>query len=175
MKAEVFKPITIRFTITTVIASLLLGSHQRLASQSNIVACESINAQWNGSLLDCSESPGGVCAAGTINAGPLKGTTATVYYGMSISAGMTNVEPASTFSYFGVQTIHTAHGDLHARAVGIADNVRHVFTEISRVIGGTGRFTNATGNLFVSGTLSANGTNFQSRITGEICLNRPSS
>jgi len=155
--------------------ALLFSSQQRLASQSAVVPCEPVNAPWDGALvIGCSASPGGVCAAGTIGSGPLKGTTATVYYGSGASAGMPNVEPATTFSYSGIQVIHTDKGDLYASAVGVADSRRHLFTEISRITGGTGRFLNATGSFSVSGTLSPDGISFQSRIAGEICFDRTS-
>jgi hypothetical protein len=141
-----------------------------LASHDSLVPCKPVNTQWDGTLIfRCAASPGGVCAQGTIHSGPLKGSTATIYFGMAPSAGLSNVEPPSTFSYSGTQVIHTAQGDLYASAVGIADSARHLFTEVSRITGGTGKFANATGNLFVSGTLSPDGVGFQSSVTGEIC------
>ena len=161
-------------TVGALAMGITFSMTQQVAAQSDPRHCEPVSGQWNGALvLGCSESPGGVCAAGEIKTGPLKGSTATVYYGMSVSAGMPNVEPASTFSYSGKQVIHTDKGDLYATAIGVADSTRHRFTEISRVTGGTGRFANATGNMFVSGTLSADGISFQSVISGEICLDRP--
>jgi hypothetical protein len=163
------------FTVTS-LAIFCLGSEQRpqpISAETEVPQCQPVNTQWDGALvLGCAESPGQVCAAGRIRSGPLRGLTETVYYGSADSAGMPNVEPATTISYSGIQVIHTEQGDLHASAVGIADMARHVFTEISRITGGTGRFTGATGNLFVSGTLAPDGIGFQSKVSGEICLQR---
>ncbi len=90
----------------------------------------------------------------------------------SLSAGMPGVEPATTLSYSGTSVFHTEKGDLHTSFIGVLDTTRLVFTEISRVTGGTGRFTGASGNVFISGTITADGTSFDSRITGEIYLDR---
>ena len=90
--------------------------------------------------------------------------------GASPSAGMPNAEVPSTLSYSAVQVFHTERGDLFMSVVGVSDNARHVFTELARITGGTGRFTNATGNLFISGTLTPDGIGFQSKVTGEICF-----
>jgi hypothetical protein len=181
MKNTASRLITVRFLLAATIAGLLLGAHQRLAShqefasQGDIAPCEPINAQLDGTIVPCDESPVGFCAIGTVSNGLLKGSKEAVYNGASPSAGMPNVEPASTLSYSATQVFHTDKGDLHMSVVGVSDNARLVFTEICRITGGTGRFSNATGNLFISGTFAPDGINFQSRITGEICLVAPAS
>lgn len=83
---------------------------------------------------------------------------------------MPNAEAATTFSYSGTQVFHTQKGDLEMSVVGVQDNTQQVLTEIARITGGTGRFTTATGNLCISGTVTPDGSGFQSKVTGEICF-----
>ena len=144
----------------------------RSAAQSAVVSCQPVNTQLDGSLYLCSESPVGFCAVGTVSSGLLKGSKSAVYNGVSFSAGLPNVEPASTSSYSGTQVFHTDKGDLHMSVVGVSDTARQVFTEVARITGGTGWFSNATGNLFISGTLTPDGIGFQSKVTGEVCFDR---
>ncbi|MCI0744867.1 MAG: hypothetical protein L0Y58_05610, partial [Verrucomicrobia subdivision 3 bacterium] len=170
-----FSTISLRGIISiAVITVVLLASQQRLASQSTVDKRESVDVELTGTIFQCSESVVGFCAAGTIATGPLKGTKEAAYTGAALSAGMPLVEPATTFSYSGVQVFHTEKGDLHMSIVGVQDTTRLVFTEIARVTGATGRFAGASGNLFISGTVSTDGASFDSRITGEICLDRSS-
>jgi hypothetical protein len=51
--------------------------------------------------------------------------------------------------------------------------LRQVFTELNRVVGGTESFYQASGDLFISGTLSIDGTEFESEMTGTLCLTHP--
>ena len=82
MEKLVTKSILARFvTGGAIIAGLLLASHQQLASQSNAVSCEPINAQLDGTIIPCDESPVGFCAVGTVSNGPLKGSKEAVYLG----------------------------------------------------------------------------------------------
>ena len=173
MKTQRFRWIlTGLIAAAAIAAGIELVFAPRSAAQGAAVSCEPVNALLDGSLYPCSESPVGFCAVGTISSGLLKGSKAAVYNGGSLSAGMPNVEPASTFSYSGTQVFQTDKGDLHMSVVGVSDNARQVFTEVARITGGTGRFSNATGNLFISGTLTPDGISFQSKMTGEICFDR---
>lgn len=149
-----------------------LRFQQPLAAQAPPSSCEPVNAQLDGQLVPCAESPVGFCAVGTITTGSLRGTKEAVYQAVSPAAGMPNAEAPTTLSYSGTQVFHTVNGDLYMSVVGVADNARQVFTELGRITGGTGRFTNATGNLFISGTLSADGLSFYSKVSGEICPER---
>ena len=152
-------------------AGLLLVSPERPAVQAAApVPCEPINTELDGQLFPCSDSPVGMCAVGTVRTGSLKGSKEAIYLGASFSAGMPNAEPASTLSYAANQVFRTEKGDLHVSVVGVSDNLRLVFTEVARITGGTGRFTNATGDLFISGTLSPDGSGFQSKVSGAICF-----
>ena len=157
-------------TATVVGAGLLSDAQHHLACQAHIVPCEPVNTQLDGSLVPCTESPIGFCAMGTVSAGVLKGSKNAVYLGASLSAGMPQVEAPSTLSYSAAQVFHTEKGDLYMSVVGVSDNAAQAFTELARITGGTGRFANATGKLFISGTLTPDGIGFQSKVTGQICF-----
>jgi hypothetical protein len=175
MKTQRFTSAIGQFITVTSIAIFCLGSRQQPQpgpGDTDISRCEPVNAQLDGSVVPCAESPVGFCAIGTVTAGVLKGSKEATYHGFSLSAGMPDVELASAFSYSGTQVFHTEKGDLLMSVVGVQDNTRQVFTEIARITGGTGRFSTATGNLFISGTLSADGSAFQSKVTGEIYFQR---
>ena len=50
------------------------------------------------------------------------------------------------------------------------DQAAGKFTELDRVIAGTGLFANASGVLFISGDSYADGSGFDGRISGKLCL-----
>ena len=149
-------------------ASLLVAPHSHVKADPPVVKIETIHVDLNGPIFQCGESEVGLCSAGTIASGLLRGSKEAVYHAFGASAGMPGVEPTSTLSYSGTSVFHTERGDLHTSFVGVLDTTRFVFTEISRVTSGSGRFTDATGNIFISGTVAADGTSFESRMTGEI-------
>jgi len=66
----------------------------------------------------------------------------------------------------------TGRGDLYLSQVAVSDSDRRAFTEINRVLGGTGLFDGASGTLFISGTSASSAlvTTFESTITGSVCL-----
>src|SRR5262245_10609609 len=76
---------------------LLMTSPQPAAAQAAAARSEPIHTQLDGWLLPCSESPVGFCAIGTVTSGVLKGSKEAIYQAVSLSAGMPNSEPASTF------------------------------------------------------------------------------
>jgi hypothetical protein len=153
-------------------ASLLVGPQARIKADPPAIKVETIHVDLNGPIFQCDESEVGLCSAGTIASGLLRGSKEAVYHGFGASAGMPDIEPPSTLSYSGTSVFHTERGDLHTSSVGVLDTTRLVFTEISRVTSGSGRFTDATGNIFISGTIAADGTSFESRMTGEIETHR---
>lgn len=175
MKTNKFKMAAARFlTVTTITAFQLLGLAQQLASSDSGRPCVPVNTQLDGSIVPCVDSPVGLCAVGTVSSGVLKGTKDAIYSGASLAAGIPGLEPPSTLSYTGIQVFHTEKGDLSMKVIGVSDYVREVFTELGRITGGTGRFANATGTLFISGYLTPDGMGFRSRVTGEICLDQTS-
>lgn len=173
MKTKRSKLTIVKLLIAVAIATgFLPGQELRLASQTSPLPSEPINTQLDGSIVPCGESPVGFCAVGSVSSGLLKGSKEATYLAVGPSAGLPGVEPPSTISYSANQVFHTDKGDLQMSVVGVSDYASLVFTEVARITGGTGRFANATGNLFISGTFASDGVRFQSRVTGEICLDR---
>ena len=156
------------FCVLAITASFLVGPHPHLKADPPVVKVETIHVDLNGPIFQCDESEVGLCSAGTIASGLLRGSKEAVYHAFGASAGMPTVEPPSTLSYSGTSVFHSERGDLYTSFVGVLDTTRLVFTEISRVTSGSGQFTGATGNIFISGTVAADGTSFESRMTGEI-------
>lgn len=116
-------------------------------------------------------SPVGLCTAGTITEGGLlNGSTRFTALAAAPAAGMYGVEADSTLSYNGELIITTRQGVLEISDVGVFDQFAGKFTELDRVIGGTGMFANASGVLFISGDAYADGSGFDGRISGELCL-----
>ncbi len=146
---------------------LLAGS---LAQISQASECKVISTTLDGSVFSCAASPGGVCSDGTIRSGILKGTKLAVYAAAAPSAGLPGVESPLVLSYTADAVFTTDQGELHLSQLGVVDPFRQVFTELNRVVGGTGRFDQASGDLFISGTTSIGGMFFESVITGEVCL-----
>ena len=116
-------------------------------------------------------SPVGLCTAGTITEGGLlNGGTRFTALAAAPAAGMYGVEADSTLSYNGELIVTTRHGVLEISDVGVFDQAAGKFTELDRVIAGTGMFENASGVLFISGDSYADGSGFDGRISGELCL-----
>lgn len=133
--------------------------------------CKVINTTLNGSTYYCVDSPMGVCAGGTITSGILKGTKFAFYTAAAETACL-STEPDSVLSYSATAFFTTKHGVLELSQLGVSDLGHQVFTELNRVVDGTGRFYEASGELFISGTFSLPDiiTGFESKITGTLCL-----
>ena len=135
--------------------------------------CIAIKTTLDGSTFPCAASPGGLCADGIIGSGVLKGTKLAIYTAAAPSAGLPGVESPLVLSYTADAVFTTKHGELYLSQLGVSDPLRQVFTELNRVVGGTESFYQASGDLFISGTLSIDGTEFESAMTGTLCLTHP--
>lgn len=133
--------------------------------------CKIVNSHLNGSSFFCGESPIGICADGVITSGILKGSKMAIYTAGAPGAGLIT-EPPPVASYSAHAVFTTRHGELHLSQLGVTDPVRQVFTELNRVVGGSGRFSGATGELFIFGTLETGEltTGFASRVIGTVCI-----
>ena len=151
-----------------ILLGLLFAGQTSQASE-----CKIIKTTLDGSLFPCAESPGGLCADGTIRSGILKGSKLAVYTAAAPSAGLPETEFPLVLSYTADAVFTTDQGELHLSQLGVIDPFRRVFTELNRVVGGTGRFDQASGDLFISGTTNIDGTEFESDITGTLCLTYP--
>ena len=81
-------------------------------------------------------------------------------------------EPATTWSYSGQLEIDGALGTLELEDVGVFDTARGTFTEMNRVMGGTGIWRDATGDLFIYGHAHDDFGGFDGTIRGQICVPR---
>lgn len=124
-------------------------------------------------------SPVGLCTAGTL-AGFPGGTTRFVALGLGgAPVGEASIvtppaEPGSTWSYRGDLVYTTPLGELRLEDVGVLDTVRGTFTELQRVVGGTGTFDGATGDLFSYGHTTPAGDGFLGAVRGSVCVPRRS-
>jgi hypothetical protein len=118
-------------------------------------------------------SPVAFCATGTITGGGLvHGATTAVVLGLAPAVGLPGIEPNTTLSYVGDRVIETEHGTLTLRFTGVFDTVRGEFSELERVMGGTGVFEGATGTLWLTGSSFNDNNNFRGDLTGQICSAR---
>jgi hypothetical protein len=116
-------------------------------------------------------SPVGFCVEGVVTGGGwINGKTKATILGLAPSVGLPGIEPETTLSAAGDRTIETSHGTLTLRFTAVFDSVRGEFSELLRVTGGTGKFLGATGTLYLTGRLSADGISIEGDFTGVICL-----
>lgn len=160
-------------TITKLIGSkglifigLLFISQVTFASE-----CKVIKTRLDGSSFLCGDSPVGLCSEGSLAGGLIKGTKLAVYTAAAPSAGLWTELPTST-SYTADAVFTAKDGELHLNQLGVIDAERQIFTEINRIVGGTGRFYQASGDLFISGSVNSPDivTEFRSEVTGTVCL-----
>jgi hypothetical protein len=146
---------------------LAVGSSPGMA----VPACHVVGppAQVHSAVLTGPDCPSPIgCTSGVFTGDDLlNGTTLANADGVAESAGMPDAEPPSTISFDTIYTITTRHGTISFNDTGIADTVAGLFAERMVVIGGTGRFSHASGHLFFVGT---GVTTFEADVTGEICL-----
>jgi len=116
-------------------------------------------------------SPVGFCVEGVISGGGwINGKTNATISGLAPSVGLPGIEPETTLSAAGDRTIVTSHGTLNLRFTAVFDTARGEFSELLRVTNGTGKFIGATGTLYLTGRLSADGISIEGDVTGEVCL-----
>lgn len=134
--------------------------------------CKQINARMMTvafSDFPCA-SPISFCAGGVITGdGLIHGNTVATVLGMAPVTPGGSPEPESTVSYVGDRVIETTHGDATLRFTGVFDTARGEFSELSRVVEGTGRFENATGTVYITGRSNEPGNEFIGDIKGLIC------
>ena len=131
--------------------------------------CRRVNARLATVVfMDGCLSPIGVCAEGVIARDRLiRGRTDVTM--LSLQPIDVSYEPPTTLSFVGDRLIETRRGNLNLRITGSLDTARGEFAELMRVESGTGRFENATGTLYLTGTSNAEGTEFFGDVTGRVC------
>jgi len=162
--------ITTFFFCSLVVNAASIGAAHAEEERLCLPVHANINSEFTGT--GC-ESPVGLCTEGMItNGGFLNGKTFFTALSVAAAAGMPGVEPETTLSYSGFLEVQTGHGDLQIQDVGISETATGTFSEIERIVGGTGRFAEASGTLFIYGDATADGTGFTGTIRGEMCLGR---
>src|SRR5688500_1377146 len=125
-------------------------------------------------------SPVGMCTAGEVRSrgGVLVGRSS--FQATGLGGGVVGeasivtppAEPASTWSYSGELAIAGPLGTLELEDVGVFDTARGTFTEMNRVMGGTGIWRDATGDLFIYGHAHDDFGGFDGTIRGQVCIPR---
>ncbi len=103
--------------------------------------------QVEGHLTENAISPSPLKTVGTIK-GSLSGD-----YDLAVTGEFPSTTP-NVGLFTGSSNIHTSHGDLSLTEAGAVDFVTGAITEIWTVRSGTGRFENATGQIFATGNFS---------------------
>jgi hypothetical protein len=128
--------------------------------------CSPVNAPIVTSFfLEGCASPFGICTHGTIESGPLAGTT---------SFAVLSLQSASSpelLEYTGSLVIETENGAVSIKDRGILNALDGTFFEFDQIAGGTRAFSDATGLLFSDGVSTPTG--FQGTIAGQICGGPP--
>src|SRR5262249_34669034 len=112
-------------------------------------------------FMDGCTSPVGICTAGVIPKGPLKGTT--VFTALSIEPGPPPEQPA----YRGEVVVTTKKGTVPIHDAGILTATTGAFFESQKVVDGTEDLKPVKGLLTSQGTQTATG--FTGTIDGFIC------
>jgi hypothetical protein len=116
--------------------------------------CHQINTTIDGQLT------GPTSTIGTIHSGPLRGSTA-------FSGTFTDAQG----DYVGTLVITTRHGTLTLSDQGSLNLATGQFIDNLTVVGGTGRFAGASGELSDQGTLDLQtGAFVDAPLAGQICL-----
>ncbi len=162
--------------MATTLALLFLAPS--VGAQDPLTHCFRVHARIHAlfSTAGCA-SPVGLCTAGTLTGFP-GGTTRFVALGLGGGAvGEASIvtppaEPGTTWSYRGDLVYSTPLGDVMLEDVGVLDTVGGTYTELQRVVSGTGSFEGATGDVFSYGHTTPAGDGFDGAVRGEICVPR---
>ncbi|HEX3770152.1 MAG TPA: hypothetical protein VHV30_04775 [Polyangiaceae bacterium] len=136
--------------------------------------CRAVHAHVETFLTsEACQSPVGLCTKGHIVGGPFHASTTFLTLNAAPAAGMPGTEPAENLSYSGTFTATQNDGTFVASDLGVFDVSHEAFTELSRSVSGTGRFSDPSGTLTISGALIDNNTGFDGFADGILCTDRP--
>jgi hypothetical protein len=169
------KPSTRWITVVAVSAALLAAAPSVVAQEDD-TDCFRVHATIASTITasGCT-SPVGLCTAGTL-AGFPGGTTRFTALGLGgAPVGEGSIvtppaEPGTTWSYRGDLVYTTPVGEIRLEDVGVLDTVRGAYSELQRVVGGTGHFAGATGELFSYGHTTPTGDGFGGAVRGSVCV-----
>jgi hypothetical protein len=130
--------------------------------------CRTLVAVQHDQLVtDGCTSPIGFCAGGTFRGNHgFRGD----FFFSAISMDPIVSDTLGRLVVPGVSTYTTDNGSLTISDVSVFDTTRGTFAGVGRVTGGTGRFAGATGDIFTTGRVSADGLSFTTLMTGEVCF-----
>lgn len=141
---------------------IAVGLLQGGAARADEHACTEVDASIVTSIVACPadfQSPVGLCTQGSVDSGPLQGTT--VFRALTIGPGPT----ADTLLYTGELIITTSKGTVTLRDSGVLNSATGQFFETQVVTSGTGKYK--------SGMLTSQGfdigTGFVGTLNGLIC------
>jgi hypothetical protein len=157
-----------RYALAIALAVCCSGAISRSAVATAEPSCKPIVAVQRDVLLaeNC-PSPVAFCAGGTITGNHgLRGTTFFSALSFDPIAG----DPVGRLVVPGISTFTTDDGVLTISDVSAFDVPRGTFAGVGRIVAGTGRFAGATGDIFTTGRVGADGTTFVTDTTGEICV-----
>lgn len=169
---------TTRAMLSVSLSIALFAAAPAVGAQDDDTDCFEVFANIDARVTttDCT-SPVGLCTAGTL-AGFPGGTTRFTALGLGgAPVGEASIvtpaaEPGSTWSYRGNLVYTTPLGEIHLEDVGVLDTVRHTYSEMQRVVGGTGHFADASGDLFSYGHTTPAGDGFMGPVRGSVCVPR---
>lgn len=149
------------FTLFVLIA--MMGSTAVAGSD-----CKTIFAEQNDRLIiEGCMSPIGFCAGGTFKGNHgFRGN----FFFSALSFDPIVSDPLVRLVVPGVSTYTTDDGVLTISDVSVFDTTRGTFAGVGRITQGTGRFNGATGNVFTTGHVSADGLSFTTDTVAEICF-----
>jgi hypothetical protein len=110
------------------------------------------------------ESPFGFCTEGTVDSGPLAGTTRFTVKTLKAAS-----DAPTTLLYTGVLVITTGSGTVTIHDRGMLDTLTGLFFEFDKVVAGTRRFDEVRGSLTSQGTQTLTPPGFLGRLAGHIC------
>ena len=130
--------------------------------------CKPIKAVQRDVLISSGcTSPVGFCASGTIDGN--HGLRGTSFFSALAFDPIPN-DPLGRLAVPGISTYTTDDGTITINDVSVFDVARGTFAGVGRIVGGTGRFAGATGDIFTTGRVLADGSSFITNVTGELCL-----
>jgi hypothetical protein len=130
--------------------------------------CKTIVAEQHDTLItEGCTSPIGFCAGGTFRGNHgFRGN----FFFVALSFDPIVNDRFGRLVVPGVSTYTTDDGTLTISDVSVFDTGRGTFAGIGQIKDGTSNFLGATGNVFTTGHVSADGLSFTTEMTAEICF-----
>jgi hypothetical protein len=157
------KPQVIKSKVVAMCLLIMIAAPVALAN----TRCRTIVAVQHDRLTtDGCTSPIGFCAEGTFRGSHgFRGN----FFFSAISFDPVVSDSVGRLAVPGVSTYTTDDGRLTISDVSVFDTTRGTFAGVGRITEGTGRFAGATGDIFTTGRVSADGLSFTTLMTGEVC------